>query len=187
MDVKTAFLNGNIDKDIYMRQPEGYENCEDPHMVCKLNKSIYGLKQSARCWNATLDSYLKRSGYVQNPADPCIHCKTVNKCGKQCLIIIAVYVDDTILSANDMELLRAEKANISNRFEMEDLREIHYCLGMAIERDRSPKVLMIHQESYLKNVLERFGMEDCKPISTPMDPNGKFEKLADDERSANIL
>ena len=186
MDVKTAFLNGNIDKDIYMRQPEGYENCENPHMVCKLNKSIYGLKQSARCWNVTLDSYLKRSGYVQNPADPCIYCKTVNKCGKQCLIIIAVYVDDTILAANDMELLRAEKANLSNRFEMEDLGEIHYCLGMAIERDRNAKVLMIHQKSYLKNVLKRFGMEDCKPISTPMDPNVKFEKLADDEKSTNI-
>ena len=186
MDVKTAFLNGDIDKDIYMRQPEGYENCENPHMVCKLNKSIYGLKQSARCWNVTLDSYLKRSGYVQNPADPCIYCKTVNKRGKQCLIIIAVYVDDTILAANDMELLRAEKANLSNRFEMEDLGEINYCLGMAIERDRNAKVLMIHQKSYLKNVLKRFGMENCKPISTPMDPNVKFEKLADDERPANI-
>ena len=69
---------------------------------------------------------------------------------------------------------------------MEDLGEIHYCLGMAIERDRNAKVLMIHQKSYLKNVLKRFGMEDCKPISTPMDPNVKYDKLADDERSANI-
>ena len=81
-----------------------------------------------------------------------IHASIVklNKCGKQCLIIIAVYVDDTILAANDMELLRAEKANLSIRFEMEDLGEIHYCLGMAIERDRRAKVLMIHQKSYLK-------------------------------------
>ena len=123
---------------------------------------------------------------MQNPADPCIYCKTVNKCGKQCLIIIAVYVDDTILAANDMELLRAEKANLSKRFEMEDLGEIHYCLGMAIERDGNAKVLMIDQKSYLENVFKRFGMEDCKPISTPMDPNVKFEKLADNERSANI-
>ena len=185
MDVKTAFLNGNLDKEIYMQQPEGYENKEKPHMVCKLKKSIYGLKQSARCWNITLDHYLKESGFVQNPADPCVYCKTENKNGKKCLVIIAVYVDDTILAANDVELLQAEKNELSKRFEMEDLGEIHYCLGMTIKRDRNAKVMMIHQKSYLEAVLKKFGMQHCKPISTPMNPNAKFEKLTDDDKTVN--
>ena len=159
----------------------GSPNSKQHHMVCKLKKSIYGLKQSARCWNITLDHYLKESGFVQNPADPCVYCKTENKNGKKCLVIIAVYVDDTILAANDVELLQAEKNELSKRFEMEDLGEIHYCLGMTIKRDRNAKVMMIHQKSYLEAVLKKFGMQHCKPISTPMDPNAKFEKLTDDD------
>ena len=72
MDVKTAFLNGNLENEIFMRQPEGYVSQEHPNFVCKLNKGIYGLKQAARCWNVAIDDYLKSSGYTQSTADPCI-------------------------------------------------------------------------------------------------------------------
>ena len=186
MDVKTAFLNGNLNNEIYMQQPQGYEDKNQPHKVCKLRKSLYGLKQSARCWNMTLDRYLKESGYVQSTADPCIYCKSENKSGKNSLIMIAVYVDDAIMASNDMAMLTSEKLNLSKMFEMEDLGEIHYCLGMSVKRDRKAKVLMINQKTYLENVLKKFGMQDCKPISTPMEVTARYEKLADDEKTVNI-
>ena len=147
MDVKTAFLNGKLDNEIYMKQPEGYVGAKQPHKVCKLNKSIYGLKQSARCWNIAIDQYVKESGYVQSTADPCVYCKTECKDGKSCLIIIAVYVDDTILASNDIGMLTAEKTKLKERFEMEELGEIHHCLGMSIKRDRNAKALMISQKA----------------------------------------
>ena len=76
MDVKSAFLNGDLTEDIYMRQPEGFEDKEYPDKVCKLSKSLYGLKQSARCWNLKIDEYLKSSNYTQSTADPCIYFRT---------------------------------------------------------------------------------------------------------------
>ena len=185
MDVKTAFLNGKLDNEIYMKQPEGYVDAKQPHKVFKLNKSIYGLKQSARCLNIAIDQYFKESGYVQCTADPCVYCKTECKDGKYCLIIIAVYVDDTILASNDIAMLTAEKTKLKERFEMEELGEIHHCLGMSIKRDRNAKVLMISQKTYLENVLKRFGMQDCKPVSTPMESTARYEKLADDEKPVN--
>ena len=112
--------------------------------------------------------------------------QTRNENGRKSLIIIAVYVDDTILASNDTAMLAAEKRELCKRFEMEDLGEINYCLGMQIKRDRNEKVLKISQKAYLENVLKKFGMQDCKPISTPLESNARFEKLADDEKTVNI-
>ena len=181
MDVKSAFLNGNLAEEIYMKQPNGYIDKNNPHMVCKLQKSLYGLKQSARCWNLVLDSFLKSNGYVQSSADPCIYCKVMLKNGKRILMIIAIYVDDTILASNDINMLKEEKLKLSKRFEMDDRGEIHYLLGMCIRRDRKLKTLTIDQSIYLQNVLKRFGFDDCKSVSTPMEAGKKFQKLSDDD------
>ena len=170
MDVKTAFLNGNLENEIFMRQPEGYVSQEHPNFVCKLNKGIYGLKQAARCWNVAIDDYLKSSGYTQSTADPCIYSEIEVKDGKKCIMIIAVYVDDTLLASNDDQMLRAEKAKLGERFEMDDRGQVHYLLGMSIQRERESKILTISQKSYLENILKRFGMQDCKPVSTPLEP-----------------
>ena len=133
MDVKCAFLNGDIDNEIYMQQPDGYVNNDKPGMVCKLKKSLYSLKQSARCWNLVMDKFLKSSDYVQSTADPCVYSKIVIKNEKKILMLIAVYVDDTILASDDIDTLKAEKLKLSKRFEMEDRGEIHYLLGMTIK------------------------------------------------------
>ena len=187
MDVKTAFLNGDLENEIYMEQPEGYVDREQSEMVCKLRKSLYGLKQSARCWNITMDRFLKVSGYKQSTADPCIYSKSECKAGKnQSLMIIALYVDDIVLATNDVELLKAEKAMLKQQFEMEDQGEIHYCLGMAIKRDRVAKILTINQKAYFEDTLKRFGMYDCKPVATPMEPGKRYERLADGEKSVNL-
>ena len=97
MDVKTAFLNGSIEHDIHMSQPEGFIDPLYPEYVCKLKKSIYGLKQSARCWNQTLDSFLRKNGYRKSGADNCIYVKSERKAnGVISFVILAVYVDDII-------------------------------------------------------------------------------------------
>ena len=186
MDVKTAFLHGDLDNEIYMKQPEGYIDITQPDKVCKLRKSLYGLKQSARCWNVTIDRSLKESGYVQSTADPCIYTKIEERNGRKCLMIIAVYVDDIVLASNDIEMLNAEKARLNEQFDMEDLGEIHYCLGMSVKRDRAAKITTINQKVYLENVLKRFGMSDCKPVSTPMEPGRQFVKLDDGDNPVNM-
>ena len=183
MDVKSAFLNGELNEDIYMKQPEGFVDETNPSKVCRLKKSLYGLKQSARCWNQVIDRYLKSSGYIQSDADSCIYYKRKTIDGKQITVIIAVYVDDTIICSNDTVTLKTEKKNLSDQFEMDDRGELHYILGMAVKRDRKKRVLTIDQNIYLKDVLKRFGMEDCKPVATPVEPGKKFTMLKDEKEA----
>ena len=179
MDVKTAFLNRTVDHDIYVSQPEGFVDPDHPDYVCKLKKSLYGLKQSARCWNQTLDNFLVTNGYRRSPADECIYVKTVKRDdGFISFVVIAVYVDDIIPVSNDVKV---EIESLCSEFEMVDLGEIHFILGMTIKRDRATKTLTISQGQYLKDLLKRFGMEECKPMSTPLESGKKFHKQTDEE------
>ena len=177
MDVKTASLNGSLDCDVYMSQPKGFSNQDKPDYVCKLKKSIYGLKQSARCWNATLDQYLQSAGYRKSEADGCIYTKTVRETnGHINFVILGVYVDDIVPVSNNATLLKAEKTGLCKRFEMVDQGEIRYLLGMSIKQDRKSRTLTISQPTYLQRVIKRFGMENSKPVSTPLEPGKKFQR-----------
>ena len=189
MDVKTAFLNGSLDCEIYMSQPEGFIDPDRPNHVCKLKKSIYGLKQSARCWKTTLDEYLKSVGYHKSSADGCIYVKSVKEAsGHISFVILGVYIDDIIPVSNNPALLKAEKAALCERFEMIDQGEIHYLLGMSIKRDRESRTLMISQPNYMyvEKVLRKFGMENCKPVSTPLEPGRKFQKLSPSDEPFDV-
>ena len=187
MDVKTAFLNGSLDCEIYMSQPEGFVDPDRPNHVCKLKKSIYGLKQSARCWNTTLDEYLKSVGYHKNNADGCIYVKSVKEANDRIsFVILGVYVDDIIPVSNNPALLKAEKAALCERFEMVDQGEIHYLLGMSIKRDRESRTLTISQTNYVEKVLRKFGMENCKPVSTPLEPGRKFQQLSEGDEPFDV-
>lgn len=99
--------------------------------------------------------------------------------------MMAVYVDDTAVASNDLAMLAAKKINLKEWFEMEGLGEIHSCLGMSIKRDRNAKSIMISQKAYPQNVLKRFRMQDCNPVSTPMESTARYEKLSDDENRVN--
>ena len=125
---------------------------------------------------------------MQSNADPCVYFKTENKDGKkeclECLMIIALYVDDMVLATNDTTMLEKEKSLMKERFEMEDRGEIHYCLGMSITRDRASRILTINQRAYLENILKRYQMFECKPVSTPMEIGKRFEKLKDGENTS---
>ena len=186
MDVKCAFLQGDLEEEIYMQQPEGFIDKDHPNKVCRLRKSIYGLKQSARCWNLAINTFLKNTGYVQSNTDSCIYAKSFDKDGKKHLIFIAIYVDDVILASNDGSTLNKEKAKLSKHFEMVNQGEIHFCLGMTIKRNRAKKILSIDQRAYLENVLKRFKMHESKPVATPMEAGKRYKQLENGEESVNI-
>ena len=154
MDVKTAYLNGNLEEELFMKQPKGFVNKSHPELVCKLKKSLYGLKQSARCWNKTIDDYLKKSGWVQNDADPCIYIKRFWTNDQERIVIAALYVDDLLIASNDIDALNKEKDSLSTRFEMVDEGEVHYILGMRVKRNRKEGVLSIDQQAFLLSTLK---------------------------------
>ena len=116
MDVTTAFLNGELKEEVYMRQPEGFAAKGKEDLVCKLKKSIYGLKQSPRCWNSALDNYLKELGFLQVSGDPCLYVSSEGE-----MLIIAVYVDDILLAGASSKKLNAVKQALSKKFEMKDM------------------------------------------------------------------
>ena len=182
LDVRTAFLNGKLAAEIYMRQPEGYIDKRRPDHVCLLKKSLYGLKQAARCWNETMDEHLKKLGYRRCDADCCIYVKEL---ANSKIIFILLYVDDLLVASNDKVILDLEKKALKKAFEMEDQEEIHFCLGMSIKRDRNNKRLFINQETYLQNNLKRFEMENCKPIATPWEFGKHFDKRKEREAAAD--
>jgi transposase InsO family protein len=173
MDVKTAFLNGDLDHDIYMKQPEGYEVKGYEHLVCKLNKSLYGLKQAGRQWYEKIDSELRRMRFDRLATDNCIYIKQTN----EYTIIIALYVDDLLILSNSMKELRIIKQQLAGSFEMKDLGEARFILGIKIDRNREKKTLSITQTEYVKNVIKNYGMEDSRRTTvTPMNPGMKFIK-----------
>ena len=179
MDVVTAFLNGNIKEDIYMAQPEGFVVEGKEHLVCKLRKSIYGLKQSPRCWNSVLDSHLKSIGFSQSTADQCVYIRNQPDKTKT---IIAVYVDDLIiLSDSDSEMDNIKYA-LAQRFRMKDLGPLHYCLGISIEQGDGQ--VAIHQKQYIQSILHRFGLEEANTVATPADVN---VKLCKDDTTSNAV
>ena len=187
MDVKTAFLQGNLNEEIYMQQPEGYISKKHPDYVCKLRKSIYGLKQSARCWNNAIDSYLKSKGYNQMSCDPCLYVKSIKQQdGNVNFVILSIHVDDILLFSNSTKMLKVEKKAIASKFKVEDLNEVKHVLGMLIKRDRKRGKLTISQSKYLEGILKRFNMEHCKPVSTPLEPGKHFQNLPEEETATNI-
>ncbi|KAK3888840.1 hypothetical protein Pcinc_007106 [Petrolisthes cinctipes] len=174
MDVTTAFLNGTLMEEVYMKQPDGFVEQGKETMVCKLKKSIYGLKQSPRCWNYALDSSLRELGFVQTSGDPCIYVNLEE------FFIVAVYVDDIILACNCDDKVRKVKDSLASQFKLKDLGELQYFLGVKVVQNTVKGQIWIGQPLYIENILKKFGMEDSKPVETPVDPNQKVCKVTDE-------
>lgn len=169
MDAVCAFLQGEVDETIFMVQPTGFVVGSK---VCKLKKALYGLKQASRQWNKTLHSALKKFGMKQCLVDPCVYYKV---CGVK-RTYLAIYVDDFILFSNDLETKVFLKSELENRFQMKDLGEAKFCVGIRIARDREHGFIFLDQERHIVDLLAKFNMSDCKPVSTPCDVNKKLTK-----------
>lgn len=169
MDVKTAFLNGSLTEDIYMKQPDGFAKGD---LVCKLQRSIYGLRQSARQWYERFDIFIMSLGFVRTTSDKCLYVRIIGMSRIYCLI----YVDDAILVGDDPTAICEIKRKFTDEFEMNDVGELKTFLGMRVNFDIELGVLKLSQERYLKNLLDRFGMAECKSIGTPMETDLRLVK-----------
>ena len=127
MDVKSAFLHGDLQEEIYMEQPPGYVQ-DNSSLVCLLKKSLYGLKQALRAWYAKMDIFLLDTGFSRCHSDPNVYTKKVGNH----LIILVLYVDDLILTSSDPKLITHVKSNLKQNFEMSDLGHLHYFLGLQV-------------------------------------------------------
>jgi hypothetical protein len=169
MDIKSAFLNGYLEEEVYVRQPPGYEIDKHRDKVYKLKKSLYGLKQASIVWYSRIDEYLISVGFIRSPSEPTLYTK-VNQKGN--ILIVCLYVDDLIftgdLSVDDF------KNAMKTKFEMNDLGLMKYFLG--IEVDQSDDGIFICQTNYANEVLKRFRMLNCKPAATSMTTGIKLSK-----------
>ncbi|GKE45242.1 zinc finger, CCHC-type containing protein, partial [Tanacetum coccineum] len=164
MDVKTAFLNGDLDEEVYMNQPQGFIMPGNENKVCKLIKSLYGLKQAPKQWHQKFDEVVLSNGYLLNQADKCVYSK-FDESGKG--VIICLYVDDMLIFGTDQVQVDLTKEFLSSKFSMKDMGEADVILGIRIKHESNG--IAISQSHYIEKVLKKFNYFDCTPVSTPMD------------------
>nr|GEV96777.1 retrotransposon protein, putative, Ty1-copia subclass [Tanacetum cinerariifolium] len=153
MDVKTAFLNGYLSKEVYIEKPKGFVNLKYPNRLCKLKRSIYELKQASREWNKRFDDEIKKFGFTQNRDEPCVYLKAS---GSNVTFLI-LYVDDILIMRNNIPMLQDVKSYLGRCFAMKDLDEAAYILGIKIYRDRSRRLIGDLHWTTAKNILKYLG------------------------------
>eukprot|EP00253_Pinus_taeda_P009257 PITA_09257 len=167
MDVKSAFLHGDLHEEIYMEQPIGFIQT-DSSLVCRLKNSLYGLKQAPWAWYAKMDSFLLESGFSRCYSDNTVYTKKVGNS----LIILVLYVDDLILTGSDPNLINHVKSSLKKKFEMTDLGHLHYFLGLQVLQ--SKEGISLSQSKYACDILRHFHMEECKPSPSPFQSGVKL-------------
>ncbi|XP_026458704.1 uncharacterized protein LOC113359253 [Papaver somniferum] len=170
MDVKSAFLNGILEEELYVEQPDGYiekvqENCH------KLHKSLYGLKQEPHTWYTRIDTYFINNDFEKCPCEHTLYMKTDSQNN---MIILCLYVDDLIFLSNNNEMVKEFMEAMIREFEMTDLGLMSYFLGLEVLQPEDG--IFVSQQRYAKEILKRFKMNDCKPILTPVESRLKLTK-----------
>jgi hypothetical protein len=174
IDIKGAYLNGELTDDeiIYMRQPPGYASRDHPDHVCRLLKTLYGLKQAGRRWYQKLVHILVTElGFTRCEVDQAVFFKRDEN---EKLSVVVVHVDDCTIAASSLELVEDLKTRMKEHVEITDMGELHWLLGIEVKRNREERTISLSQRSYIDSITRHFGFEDLKPISTPMDPNVKL-------------
>ena len=168
LDVKTAFLHGDLNEEIYMHQPEGYKVEGKESQVCRLRKSLYGLKQSPRQWYKRFDSFMLKQGFFRSAYDCCVY---IHMLRGGDYIYLVLYVDDMLIASKSKVEIDRLKAQLGKEFETKDLGVAKKILGMEITRERSSRKLFLTQKGYIERVIERFGMKGAKSVVTPLAPH----------------
>ncbi|WVZ02051.1 hypothetical protein V8G54_022857 [Vigna mungo] len=169
LDVRTAFLHGDLEETIYMKQPDGFA-VDD--RVCLLQKSLYGLKQSPRQWYRKFDDFLIKLNFKRCNYDDCVY--TLNHGGE--MLYLLLYVDDILMASSDRGMIGETKARLADAFEMKELGEARRILGIDIKRDRPGGNLFLSQECYLQKVISRYRMAESKMANTPVGQHLKLTK-----------
>lgn len=165
LDISTAYLNADIEEELYMMQPEGfvqYDSSGKP-LVCRMKKSLYGLRQAERNWNHTIDKWLIEQGFTKSQADPCLYIKITQN--REEYLIVALYVDDILTVSHKTEIRNNFVDKLSKRFKLTDGGEAKWFLGMRITRNQIG--YRIDQRNYFENILKRFDMENCRMHTKP--------------------
>jgi hypothetical protein len=171
MDVKTTFLNRELEEEIYMDQPAGFIANGQEGKVCKLLKSLYGLKQAPKQWHKKFDKTLTAVGIVMNEVDSCVYYRYGGDQG----VILCLYVDDILIFGSSLSVIEEVKKFLSNNFEMKNLGEADVILNIKFLREGDGGVTLL-QSHYVEKVLSRFGFSDCQPAPTPYDPSVLLRK-----------
>ncbi|GKD48802.1 retrotransposon protein, putative, ty1-copia subclass [Tanacetum coccineum] len=173
IDVKTGFLNGYLDEDIYMVQPEGFVDPKHLRKVCKLQRSIYGLKKASMRWNKRFDEEIKKFRYTKNLDEPCVY----QKASGSNVTLLILYVDDIIIMGNHIPCLQRVKIYLGKCFAMKDLGEAAFILGIKIYRDRSKRLTGLIQSAYMDKILKRYRMDNSKCGYIPMQERLDLNKI----------
>ena len=173
LDVDNAFLNGDLFEEVYMELPKGYTSV-DKNLVCRLNKSIYGLRQASRQWFCKLSTTLIANGFSQSKNDYSL--LTIGKGAS--LVVLLVYADDILLACPSAACAHSIQAKLQALFRLKILGSLQYFLGLEVAK--SSKSIVLTQRKYALSLLEDTGFLGCKPSSLPMDPNLKLNMLSGD-------
>lgn len=174
-DVSTAFLYGDLEETIYIKQPEGFE--DGTERVCRLKRSLYGLKQSPRCWNKCFGQFLTDLGFKASEADPCLFIR--ERKGRK--LLIALYVDDGLIASTHQQDSEMFIKELKEKFKI-TVGEVSCFLGLEIECHRDNSIT-VSQKGYARKILKRFGFDECKPVATPMLKDSRLQNPEDDKIS----
>jgi hypothetical protein len=173
MDVKTAFLNGELVEEVYVEQPPGYVIGGEEHKVLRLQRALYGLCQAPRAWNAKLDTSMRTLGFTRCQAEHAVY----RRGGGSELLLVGVYVDDLIIADSSSAEISKFKAEMTKLFKMSDLGELSYYLGIEVQQKNGRVSLC--QKSYALKLLQKAGMDDCNPCAVPIEPRLKLSKTGE--------
>lgn len=174
MDVKTTFLNGDLEKEMYMEQPEGYVSPIQESKVCKLVKSFYGLKQAPKQWHQNFDHVMKENGYKINECDKCIYVKNTS----DGYVILYLYVDNMLIVGSNDKMVRSTKNMLKARFDMKYMGLADVIL--SVKTTRTANGLTLNQTHYVDKILEKCNSGDTTVARTPIDASHHLSKNKDE-------
>ena len=179
MDVKMAFLNRDLEEEIYLEQPEGFIVSGQEQKVCRLIKSLYGLKQAPKQWHAKFDQVMLSNGFKINECDKCVYVKQT----QNCFAILCLYVDDMLITGSDAETVKKIKCLLASKFDMKDMGVVDVILGVKIHKTSGG--LALSQSHYIETILGKCKNLDIVPVKTLIDVNLHLSKNTGENKAQN--